>query len=158
MADEESLYDRLGGWNSIYAFSTTAMKHAIEHPVIGVFWQHATESMIKEETLHLIDFLAARWGGPDTYRGKDMVTTHRGMGVTEEHWNALFEALEVTYNEFGLPTELRQEVNADLEKLKPTIVGSPAYRDVILNHPEIDIMSGMRSVGVHWPRPAGVRT
>ena len=155
--ENASLYDRLGGWSNIYAFSCLGMKHAIEHPAIGRFWQHATEAMIREETLNLVAFLVARWGGPDTYRGKDMVTTHRGMGVTDEHWSALFEALETTYDDFGLPQELRDEVNADLQKLKPAIVGSPAYRDVILEHPDIDIMKGMKSVGVHWPPPASQR-
>ncbi|MFF7777069.1 group 1 truncated hemoglobin [Streptomyces tanashiensis] len=152
-----SLFDRLGGLKNIYAFCCVSMKHAIEHPAIGEFWQHATEAMIKEETLHLVDFLASRWGGPDAYRGKDMVTTHRGMGVTDEHWTAIFEAMETTYEEFGLPQELRDEINADLQKLKPAIVGSPAYRDVILEHPEIDIMKGMKSVGVIWPPPSSQR-
>lgn len=151
MTEQATLYERLGGWNSIYAFSVTGLKHAIEHPALAPFWQHATEDMIQHETLNLIDFLATRWGGPNTYRGKDMVTTHRGMGVTEDHWDALFEALEQTYNEFGLPQELRDEVNTDLQELKPAIVGSPAYREVILANPDIDIMKGMKSVGVHWP-------
>ncbi|MFE5790583.1 hypothetical protein [Rhodococcus erythropolis] len=30
-------------------------------------------------------------------------------------------------------------------------MGSPSYRDVVLEHPEIDVTKGMKSVCVMWP-------
>ena len=79
-----------------------------------------------------------------------MVTAHRGMGLTEVHWKAMFDCLEECYEEFALPQELRDEINASFERYKPAIVGSPSYRDVVLANPDMDITKGMKSVGVKW--------
>jgi hemoglobin len=155
MSEERSLYERLGGYDAIYQFAATALKRAMENPVVGHFWDHSTEAMLYEEHINFVDFLASQWGGTARYRGKDMVTAHRGMGVTEEHWNAIFDVLEVCYNEYNMPQELREEVNASIRKFKPAIVGSPSYRSVVLANPDMDITKGMKSVGVIWPPKKG---
>lgn len=82
-----------------------------------------------------------------------MITAHRGMGVTEEHWQAMFDCLDQCYEEFGVAEELREEINATFHKYKPSIVGSPSFRDVAFAHPEMDVTKGMKSVGVVWPAP-----
>lgn len=80
-----------------------------------------------------------------------MVTAHRGMGLTEVHWQAVLDCLEECYDDYALPQELRKEVNDFLVKFKPAIIGSPSYRDVVLAHPEMDVAKGMKSVGISWP-------
>lgn len=155
MTEERSLYERVGGYDAIYQFAATALKRAMENPVVGHFWDHATEASLKHEHINFVDFLASQWGGSAQYRGKDMVTTHRGMGVAEEHWTAIFEALEVTFDDHNIPEELRVEIRASLQKFKPAIVGSPSYRSVVLANPDMDITKGMKSVGVIWPPKDG---
>ena len=148
-----SLYTRLGGYDAIYQFAAAALRKAMAHPKIGHIWNHMSESTFFKEHINFVDFLSAEWGGNVMYRGRDMITAHRGMGLTEEHWMAMFDCLEESYNDFGLPQDLRDEINATFEKYKPAVVGSPSYRDVVLAHPELDITKGMKSVGVIWPRP-----
>lgn len=148
-----SLYARLGGYDAIYQFAAASLRKAMEHPKIGHIWNHMSESTFFREHINFVDFLSAEWGGNAVYRGRDMVTAHRGMGLTEEHWRAMFDCLEACYEEFGLPPDLREEINATFEKYKPAVVGSPSYRDVVIAHPELDITKGMRSVGVIWPKP-----
>lgn len=118
---------------------------------LGHFWDHITEASLQEEHANFTDFLAHIWGGPVHYRGRDMVTAHRGMGVADEHWNALFQVIRECNTQFGVPEDLVTELEESLQRLKPGIVGSPTYRQVILDHPDIDITKGMKSVGVVWP-------
>jgi hemoglobin len=150
---KESLYARLGGYDAIYQFAAAALRKTMADPVIGHIWNHMSESTFLKEHINFVDFLCAHWGGNTLYRGRDMVTAHRGMGLTEEHWQAMLHCLEQCYDDYGLPRELRDEINVFFEKFKPSIVGSPSYRDVVLAHPEMDITKGMRSAGVVWPKP-----
>src|ERR1700760_365873 len=136
MSDEnpppgESLYPRLGGYDAIYVFAAESLKKAMAHPDIGHIWAHMSESTFHKEHINFVDFLCQHWGGNTRYRGRDMVTTHRGMGLTEVHWNAMFDCMAECYDQFGPPQELRDEIDAFLEGFKPAVVGSPSYRDVV---------------------------
>lgn len=146
-----SLYERVGGYDGIYQFAAVAIKKGMMHPDIGHIWDHMSESNFYKEHINFTDFLAAHWGGNVRYRGRDMVTVHRGMGLTEVHWNAMFDCLDETYEEFGVPNDIREEINAFMGRFKPAVVGSPSYRSVVLENPDMDVTKGMKSVGVHWP-------
>ncbi|HZZ51669.1 MAG TPA: group 1 truncated hemoglobin [Pseudonocardia sp.] len=149
--EEPSLYTRLGGYDAVYVFAAEALKKAMAHPATGHIWAHMSESSFYREHINFVDFLCQHWGGNVRYRGRDMVTTHRGMGLTDEHWAAMFDCLEECYEQFGLSAKLREEINTFMERFKPAVVGSPSYRDVVLAHPEMDVTKGMTSVGVVWP-------
>lgn len=149
--EPRSLYERLGGYDAIHAFAAAALRKAFSHPVIAHYWQQMSESSFHREHINFVDFLSAEWGGKAKYRGRDMITAHRGMGVTEAHWQAMFDCLYACYEDFNIPTELRVEINATFQKFKPHIVGSPSFRDVALAHPEMDITKGIASVGIQWP-------
>ncbi len=91
----------------------------------------------------------------DRLGGLDMATAHRGMGITEEYWDALFDDIVTpAYAEFGIPQREAEEVDAFLRSFKSVVVGSPSFKDVLREHPYMDVMQGMKSVGVHWPAPA----
>ncbi|MBL6751916.1 MAG: group 1 truncated hemoglobin [Nevskia sp.] len=150
---QPSLYMRLGGYDAIYKFAAAALRIAMAHPYIGHIWSHMSEPTFMKEHINFVDYLSAQWGGNVLYRGRDMVTAHRGMGLTDVHWKAMFECLEACYNDFGIPQDVRVEINATFERFKPAVIGSPTYLDVVLVHPEMDITKRMKSVGVIWPKP-----
>lgn len=154
---EASLYQKLGGYNNISAFSSAAFKKAFVHPSIKHIWAHMGEDRFLEEHKNFSDFLAREWGGPIIYKGRSMLTAHRGMGLTQEHWDGMMDCLYATYEEFGLPKELQEQVNATMDKFKSSVIGSPSYRDVVAEHPNMDMIKGMRSVGVIWPTPRNPR-
>ena len=148
---QKSLYERVGGYDVIYKMAAAGLRRAMADPVIGHFWNHMSESSFKREHINFVDFLVAQWGGNDNYRGKDMITTHRGMGITEEHWDALMNCIAQGHAEASLPKALAEEIQAFFRKWKPAVVGSPSYRDVVLAHPDMDVTKGMASVGIVWP-------
>ncbi|MCS6056825.1 group 1 truncated hemoglobin [Klebsiella variicola subsp. variicola] len=84
----------------------------MKHPDIGHIWAHVSESSFQKEHINFVDFLCKHWGGNTVYRGRDMVTAHRGMGLTEVHWKAVFEAIDECYENFNVPQDIREEVTA----------------------------------------------
>lgn len=156
--DDRPLYDRLGGLPVVTFLAKTLVQRAMLNPTIGHIWNHKTQSEVQEEITSFVEFLGEHWGGPHTYTGRDMATAHRGMGVTEEYWTALFdEIVTPAYAEFGLPEREAKEIDEFLRSFKDVVVGSPAFKDVLVANPEMDVLAGMESVGVHWPvsRAAG---
>lgn len=150
--DDRPLYDRLGGLPVVTFLAKTLVQRAMLNPTIGHIWNHKTQSEVQEEITSFVEFLGEHWGGPHTYTGRDMATAHRGMGVTEECWTALFdEIVTPAYAEFGLPEREAKEIDEFLRSFKDVVVGSPAFKDVLLANPEMDVLAGMESVGVHWP-------
>ena len=61
-------------------------------------------------------------GGPCTYTGRDMRTTHDGMEVTAGEFDALVEDLVATLDEFAVPKAEQEELLAILGAMRSTIV------------------------------------
>lgn len=156
MTEQASLYERLGGLEAIETFARVAVTRCMLDDTIGHIWNHLTEDVVQKEISGFVDWLCEYWGGPRSYHGPDMATVHRGMGITEEYWDALFRVLDELYVEFELAPELVEEVDTFLRTFKPAIVGSPTFREVLQANPDMDVMQGMKSVGVHWPNAASV--
>lgn len=157
MTEKASLYERLGGLEAIQFLARTLVTRAMLNPTIGHIWDHKTEDEVQAEINGFVDFLSEHWGGDLKFTGRDMASVHRGMGVTEEYWNALFDdVITPAYEEFQIDPEIAQEVDAFLRSFKPVIVGSPSFKDVVKANPEMDVMQGMKSVGITWPAPAHV--
>ncbi|ORL11678.1 group I truncated hemoglobin [Prescottella equi] len=155
MTEQDSLYYRLGGLESVKFLARTLVTRAMLNPTIGHIWNHKTEAEVQDEISGFVEFLGMHWGGPHTYHGPDMATAHRGMGITEEYWEALFaDIVTPAFQEFGIPQREAQEVDAFLRSFKSVVVGSPSFKDVVKAHPDMDVMQGMKSVGITWPAPA----
>lgn len=156
--NDATLYERVGGLESVKFLAKTLVVRAMMNPTIGHIWNHKTQAEVQEEISGFVEFLGMHWGGPHTYTGPDMATSHRGMGITEEYWDALFEDIVTpAYAEFSIPEREAKEIDDFLRSFKSVVVGSPSFKDVLKEHPDMDIMQGMQSVGVNWPAPDAVQ-
>src|SRR6266851_8080312 len=120
MAD--TLYARLGGYDAIAAVSDNLLPRLMGDPRLGRFWQHRAEDSLRREKQLLIDFLCASAGGPLLYVGRDMKTSHCGMGISESDWQAFLVHLEATLDGFAVPAAERAEVLGFVNSTKPDIV------------------------------------
>ena len=82
----DTLYARLGRYDAIAAVSEDLVGRLQADKQLGRFWANRGEDGIRREKQLLIDFLCASAGGPLLYVGRDMKTSHRGMGVSESDW------------------------------------------------------------------------
>ncbi|MGH7554316.1 MAG: group I truncated hemoglobin [Longimicrobiales bacterium] len=71
---------------------------------------------------HLIEQVCNVTGGPCSYTGRDMLTTHRGMGVTDGEFDALVEDLSLALDKLSVPGAEKGELLGALAPLRGQIV------------------------------------
>ena len=119
---QRSLYERLGGYDAIAAVSDDFLGRLVAERRLKRFFVRHTAEWLKQMHQHIIDFLCQATGGPGAYRGRDMKTAHRDLGVTHDDWDAMLNELNATFNKFEVPQKERGEVVMALSGLKADIV------------------------------------
>jgi hemoglobin len=123
---EKTLYQRLGGYDALAAVTDDFIGRMAGDGTLAPFFAgHSKDSLARIRQL-VVDQLCAATGGPCVYTGRDMVTSHRGMGITEAHWNAAAAHLIATLDKFEVPEKEKGEVLALVATLKDQIVDAPA--------------------------------
>ena len=117
-----TLYARLGGYDAIASVADDLLPRLMTDPQLGRFWANRGADGIRREKQLLIDFLCASAGGPLYYTGRDMATSHRGMGISARDWEVFLGHLRATLDKFGVPDGERREVLAFVESTKAAIV------------------------------------
>ncbi len=87
-----TLYERLGGAAGIRALVDGIVGAHLENPVIEARFRPYLDqpARVAEIKRHTCAFLSEGSGGPDTYRGRSMAEAHRGMGITDAGYAALW--------------------------------------------------------------------
>ena len=71
----------------------------------------------------MVDQVCQGTGGPCTYQGRDMVSTHKGMNITDSEFGALVEDLIKALDKHKVPEKEKGELLGILGPMKPAIVG-----------------------------------
>ncbi|HJN13428.1 MAG TPA: group 1 truncated hemoglobin [Pirellulaceae bacterium] len=122
MSSESTLYDRLGGYNAIAALSDDLLPRLQGDAQLGRFWQHRGDDGIRREKQLLIDFLCMSAGGPMYYTGRDMLTSHKGMRISENDWEVFIGHLKDALGKFEVPETESSDVLAFIQSTKSDIV------------------------------------
>lgn len=120
--ENQTLYQRLGGYDNIAAVAGNLLPRLMADALLSRFWQNRGEDGINREKQLLIDFLCANSGGPLTYVGRDMLITHKGMGINEKDWVNFTVHLNATLDHFKVAETEKNEVCVFAESLKREIV------------------------------------
>lgn len=121
-APTASLFLRLGGMDGITAFSDDFLGRVTNDPVIIPFFKGLTDADLKRIRQHVIELLCSATGGPCTYSGKDMKTTHKDMEINNDSWNAFTGHLNESVTRFRVPDRERNELVVIIASLKKDIV------------------------------------
>lgn len=119
MAQEKTLYERLGGRPAIEAVVDDFVGRVAKDKRINGFFARTNIPRLKR---HLADQISEAAGGPYTYRGRSMKEAHRGMGVSDADFNALVEDLVATLDHFKVPKKEQGELLAVLGPMRGDIV------------------------------------
>ena len=119
---EETLYDRLGGYDGIAGFSNNLLPRLQADPQLGRFWQNRGEDGIAREKQLLIDYLCSNAGGPVYYTGRDMKSSHKGMKISESDWTIFLGHAGDTMEALNVPEQECDDVVAFVLSLKDDIV------------------------------------
>ena len=119
---DQSLYQRLGGYDGLTAFANNALPRLLKDTQLARFWQNRGDDGVAREKQLLIDFLANVTGGPMYYTGRDMIKTHKGMGITDSDWEIFMGHAAAAMTEIEIPENEFNEVAAFVTSLKNEIV------------------------------------
>ena len=117
--ENASLYDRLGKKDAIVAVVDDFIANVAADARINSFFANADIPGLKAK---LVDQICEASGGPCKYTGKSMKESHTGMGVKEEHFNALVEDLVKSLDKFKVGEKEKGELLAALGSMKGDIV------------------------------------
>jgi len=125
LAQEKSLYDRLGGEKAVAAVVNEFAGNVLADARINKKFAKSDKERL---VTNLNAFICSATGGPCKYEGESMKEAHHHMGVTEGEFNALVEDLVKALDKFNAPAKEKNELLGALGPLKPQIVevNSPA--------------------------------
>ena len=119
-----SLYDRLGGMPAIRAVVDDLVGRILADSRVNHWFAHAASSpeTAAAYKAKLADFICQGTGGPCRYEGADMVSAHKGRGVTEEAFHAVVEDLKATLDKLHVPQKEQSDLLAILGPMKAAVV------------------------------------
>jgi hemoglobin len=122
---DETLYQRLGGYDAVAAATDDVLRRLLEEPLLKAYFNRLSQDSFRKLRQHFVDFLVSAAGGPAYYTGRDMQTTHAGLGINESEWQAFIKHVRGTLEDPRVPERESTEFVAFLETTKRDIVENP---------------------------------
>lgn len=123
---EPSLYHRMGGYDVLAAVVDDFFARFASDPTLVPFLGGINAAAGARVRQHFVDFACATTGGPCLYNGRDMKTTHDGLPITDQHFDAVMRHFRAALDHNGVGEREKQEFLALLSALRPEIVAAPA--------------------------------
>src|SRR6476646_3415965 len=119
-----SLYQRLGGMPAIQAVVDDFVTRILADDRVNKWFAHAASDPenAKAYKAKLADFICQGTGGPCKYTGADMLSAHKGRGVTDDAFNAVVSDLVATLDKFKVPEKEKSQLLCILGPMKSGIV------------------------------------
>ena len=118
-----SLYQQLRGREGIAIVVDDFVANVVADNRINARFKGLQPAQVFKLKSHLADQICDASGGPCAYLGRDMKTTHTGVGITEADWNATVEALVKALDKNNVAAGAKSALLATLGPMKPDIVG-----------------------------------
>lgn len=115
-----TLYERLGGGDAIYRLVSDAVDLHLANPLVATRFA-VSEDLEKAKRMGA-DFFCAGAGGPEEYHGKDLLTAHKGMNISEQEFIAVVDDILEAIDNHGHGDDLKAEVLAILYSLKGEVI------------------------------------
>lgn len=113
-----SLYEELGGEQGVEAIVDGFLYQLGEDDRIIDFFAESNIDRFREK---LIEQICELSGGPCEYTGDSMIDSHRGMNISEAHFNALVEDLILAMEAEQVPTPAQNRLLALLAPMHDDI-------------------------------------
>lgn len=119
---EKTLYRRLGGYDVIAAVIDDLFASLRADPGFARFGMGRSMDSHHRARQLLVDQVCNLAGGPCFYTGRDMKTSHMGLGITEAEWDANLQYTAEALRENGVPEREQVEFLALFTRYKAEIV------------------------------------
>ena len=120
--DKKTLYARLGGYDAIAAVVDDFITRLATDKRFEKFFVGFSNDSKKKLRQHILDQFCVAAGGPCVYTGRDMKTSHGGLGITEADWDAAAKHLVASLDKYKVPETEKNELLAFVVAQKKDIV------------------------------------
>lgn len=120
--EKKSLYTRLGGYDAIALVVDDFITRLATDKRFERFFAGFSTDSKKRLRQHILDQFCVAAGGPCVYMGRDMKTTHTGLGITEADWDAAAKHLVAALDKYKVPQAEKDELMAFVGTQKKDIV------------------------------------
>ena len=121
-SDQETLYQRIGGYDVVAAIIDDMGPRALNDPAFSMFFTDMDEEAGKAARQHSVNLVCELAGGPCFYNGRDMKTVHEGLGITDEQWHLNLGHLADTLDALNIAGDEKSDVIALFAGQKGDIV------------------------------------
>jgi len=122
MSGDETIYDRVGGYEGFKKIATDilALHHA--NPILERRYGHSPKS--DEELIKLVtDLLCSVSGGPEKYTGMSMLDAHTGMNINHEEFVEVLGDIKLALEKNNVPAADQDHLIALNFSLKDDVIG-----------------------------------
>ena len=124
IVEEKTIYEKLGGEEGIsVAVEEIVAKHLeneqIKHYFIALKENPEYFTQFKQ---HVKDFLGAGTGGGTEYKGRDMLSTHKGLNISEAEFLATIDDILFVLDANEVDRVSRNELLATLYSMKGAVI------------------------------------
>jgi hemoglobin len=118
-SESPTLYDRIGGEPAARAICEDIWTNHTVNPIVNNRFSNSDPVYVKQM---VFEIFAAATGGPVEYTGKDMLTTHASMNISDMEFNAVVDDVLKALDMNNVGAAERGEVLAILWSIKDQIV------------------------------------
>jgi hemoglobin len=119
-----SLYDKLGGAKGIASLVDDIVAAHLENPVIRARFLPYLDDMDRVQVIkrHFCEFLGMGCGGPEVYSGRDMITTHKGMNISNAEFVAALDDILLVLDRHQVDEQTKKEMLYMAYSLKSQVI------------------------------------
>lgn len=114
-----SLYERLGGEESIVNISNDLVDLHCENPLIKARFVNSDNAKLKKM---VADFFITGSGGPSIYEGEGMLAVHKGMNISDNEYMSAVDDVMKALDKNGVGDQEKSEVLYIFYQLRPEVV------------------------------------
>lgn len=115
-----SLYERLGGEQKLRKIVNDILDKNFNNPQIAHHFRNTDMNKLKQV---VFEFFSMGTGGPHTYTGRDMRSSHESLGISESDFSIGNDDVLKALQENGVAKAEIDEVIGILDSLKGDVLG-----------------------------------
>ncbi len=115
-----TLFEKLGKEEGIAAISSDVVDLHMKNPKIGVRFSNSNVPAMKKA---VTEFFITGSGGPQVYTGKDMLSVHKNMNISDNEYMAAVDDVMAALTKNNIDDAVKAEVLYIFYTLRPEVVG-----------------------------------
>src|SRR5215468_7115833 len=114
-----NVYRAIGGRAAVVAAVDGLYGRLLADPVLSGFFPGGVGP---RHRAYVVTILGEALGGPERYRGPDLVKAHRDLGITDADFDRTAGHLAATLDDLGVPGHLADHIVGIVAGLRPALV------------------------------------